>query len=342
MNKNKTILVSLAGVIALAVAVMAYLDWSAYSAKVSALEGDDMEGVEGLESVVVKAEKLSRKDVYPSAESVKAIDEKTSRLVEWCKDAKRLAARGDKIFPKTTPAAFKEFIVADAKRLASLPGQVQGALVKAEFAFGPFKEYIAEGKMPAESDLPRLQRQWDDVAGIVEILSGCGIAEVLDVQFKAKAEPKVDAQPQGRRRRQNARKPAVKEEAKVKEPKSYTYVFSFASRGPGIAKAINSLATSERFTVVEDFSFAREKDAIAEALSGDDKKSEASSSRRGRRGRRLQAAADAAGEEAAEKKGGIVTDPVLDEPFKVEMTVSVYDFGTLEDDAAAEKKGEGK
>jgi histidinol dehydrogenase len=63
MNKNKTILLSIAGVIALASAVMAYLDWSAYSAKTAALEGDDMEGIEGLESVIVKAEKLSRKEI---------------------------------------------------------------------------------------------------------------------------------------------------------------------------------------------------------------------------------------------------------------------------------------
>ena len=153
MNKNKTILLSIAGVIALASAVMAYLDWSAYSAKTAALEGDDMEGIEGLESVIVKAEKLSRKEIYPSAESVKAIEEKIARLEEWQKEAKRLASRGDKVFAKTTPAAFKEFIVTDAKRLSQLPGDVGGALVKSEFTFGPFKEYIAEGKMPAESEL---------------------------------------------------------------------------------------------------------------------------------------------------------------------------------------------
>lgn len=339
MNKNKTILVSLGGVIALAFAVMAYLDWSAYSAKVAALEGDDMEGIEGLESVIAKAEKLSRKEIYPSAESVKALEDKTSRLSDWCRDAKRLAARGDKVFAKTTPAAFKEFIVSDAKRLASLPGQVQGRIVKGEFAFGPFKEYIAEGKMPAESDLPRLQRQWDDVAVVVECLAECGVAEVLDVQLKAKAEPKPEAQP-AQRRRQNARRAAaVREEPKKKEPVAWTYVFTFASRGPGIVKAVNRLATSERFIVVDDFSFARDKDSVAEALSGDEKKNEAGASRRGRRGRRL--AVDAAAEaESGTKKGGIVTDPVLDEPFKVTMTVSVYDFGTLEDDAAeAGKKG---
>jgi hypothetical protein len=320
---------------------MAYLDWSAYSAKVAALEGDDMEGIEGLESVIAKAEKLSRKEIYPSAESVKAIEEKTSRLADWCRDAKRLAARGDKVFAKTTPAAFKEFIVSDAKRLASLPGQVQGRIVKSEFAFGPFKEYIAEGKMPAESDLPRLQRQWDDVAGVVECLAECGVAEVLDVQLKAKAEPKVEATP-AQRRRQNSRKAAVKEEPKKKEPVAWTYVFTFASRGPGIVKAVNRLATCERFTVVDDFTFGRDKDSVAEALSGDEKKNEAGASRRGRRGRRL--AADAAAEAETEtKKGGIVTDPVLDEPFKVAMTVSVYDFGTLEDDASqAGKKGDEK
>lgn len=342
MNKTKTILVSLGGVIALAAAVLAYLDWSAYSAKKAALEGDDMEGIDGLETVVVKAEKLSRKEIYPSAGSVKAIEEKIARLSEWCADARRLASRGDKLFQKTTPAAFKEFIVSDAKRLAALPGQAAGMLVKPDFAFGPFKEYIAEGKMPAEADLPRLQRQWDDVAGIVEKFAGCGVAEILDIQLKAKAEPKEEVSPRQRRRAQ-PRKAAAKPEAKSKEPVSWTYVFTFAARGPGIVKVVNALATSERFAVIEDFSFGRDKDVVAEALAGDEKKSDAGSSRRGRRGRRLVQAEAESKEDESAKKGGIVTDPLLDEPFKVTMTVSVYDFGTLEEDGDGnQKKGEEK
>lgn len=342
MNKNKTILLSIAGVIALASAVMAYLDWSAYSAKTAALEGDDMEGIEGLESVIVKAEKLSRKEIYPSAESVKAIEEKIARLEEWQKEAKRLASRGDKVFAKTTPAAFKEFIVTDAKRLSQLPGDVGGALVKSEFTFGPFKEYIAEGKMPAESELAKLQRQWDDVSVVVEKLAECQISELLDIQIKAKVEPKEEPKQNARRQRQQRKAAAKVEAPKAKEPVAHTYVVTFASRGPGIVKAVNAFSTAERFIVVEDLAFSREKDGIAEALAGDEKKADDKSSRRSRRSRRALLADDKKSEEA-EKKSGIVTDPMLDQPLKAVMTLSIYDFGSLEDDSASgQQKGEAK
>ena len=65
-------------------------------------------------------------------------------------------------------------------------------------------------------------------------------------------------------------------------------------------------------------------------------------SRRRRRGGDEPSAAQASAEASA-AKGGIVTDPVLDEPFAVSMAVTVYDFGSLAEDAEAkEKKGDSK
>jgi hypothetical protein len=105
---------------------------------------------------------------------------------------------------------------------------------------------------------------------------------------------------------------------------------------------VNAFSTAERFIVVEDLAFSREKDAIAEALAGDEKKADDKSSRRSRRSRRALLADDKKSEEA-EKKSGIVTDPMLDQPLKAVMTLSIYDFGSLEDDSASgQQKGEAK
>ena len=183
MNKTKMILAGIGGAAGLAVLVLAFLVWQAFSAKTAAIEGDDEEGIDGLETVEARAQGLSRKPVYPCAKSVDAISANQTAIDDWCKEGLKLAARGDKVFPKTTPAQFKADIVNDAKRLMALPGRVGGKLVKPDFAFGPFKDYIVEGKMPAEAELGTLQRQWDDVATIAEMLATNGVAELVDVQF---------------------------------------------------------------------------------------------------------------------------------------------------------------
>ena len=344
MSKNRLILSVLGGVIGLIALVMAYFIWSAYSAKTAAIEGD--EESEGLESCVDKAERLSRGAVYPCAESVKAVEANIAKVGEWKSDASRLAARGDRVFPKTTPAAFKTFIVADAKRLSSLPGLANGALMKPDFAFGPFKDYISGGNMPADDKLAELQRRWDDVTTVIETLAACGIAELVEIDFKtlqAKEDPKeaeAKKNNRGKNRKSNAGRKAKAEASEPEGPAAYTYGFTFTTRPAGFVKAINALETGERFTVVNDFSFVRAKDVIADALGGDEKKeAQQASSRRSRRGRR------AAAQPEAEKEGpknGIVTDPVLDEPFTVSMTVTVYDFRTLEESADQDKKGSTK
>lgn len=331
MNKSKIILAAIGGVAGVAALVMAYLVWSAYSAQVAAMEGDD-EGTDGLETVLDQANKLSRKPVYPCAASVKAVESNELQVTEWKAEALKLASRGDRPTKATTPAQFKADMVVEAKRLLALPGSVQGLIAKPDFAFGPFKDYISEGKMPADAKLAELQRQWDDVVLIVEMLAQCGIAELTDIQFKAKAE---ETQEEAKPARKMAKK--VKAAAKAEstfKPSAQTYVVTFTTRPLGFVKSLNALGTSERFMVVEGFTFTREKDVLTEALGGGEKKDAAQQS--GRRRRRGAAVEQKAEEE--KPKNGIITDPLLDAPFKVELTVSTYDFRTLDDTQKEEEK----
>ena len=333
MNKTKLTLAVSGGVIGLAVLGAAVFAWSAYSAKIAAMEGDEEEGTDGLETVIAQAQTLSRKLVYPCAASVKTIESNRTAVAAWQEEAQKLAVRGDRVFEKSTPAAFKTFIVSDAHRLATLPGAVGGALVKPDFAFGPFKDYIAGGKMPADAQLAEFQRKWDDVATVVEILATSGIAELTDVQFKAAEEPK--AEPKNARKNKTAARGAKREAQNAKNaPVDHSYVFTFAAKPVAFVKAINALETCERFITVDGFTFTRGKDAIAEALGGDEKKAEAAAStgRRGRRGRRGAAESTPLEKmEDAAAKNGIVTDPVLDGPLTVVLNVTVRDFGSLEE-----------
>ena len=344
MNKNRMILAVVGGVIGLAVLATAYLVWSSWSAKTAALEGDDEN--EGLEAVTAKAERLSRSSVYPCAESVKATAESASKIADWMQGARHLVAAGDRMFEKTTPPAFKTFLVQDAKRLVSLPGSASGALAQPDFAFGPFKGYISGGDLPSEAQLAELQRRWDDVAIVTETLASCGIGELTDVQFKTAEEKPAEEQQQnvrGNRRQQKrqAKKPKAKagEETVAKAVSSFSYVFAFTATPAAFVKAVNAFETCERFISVDDFSFRREKDAIAEALGADEKKDAAQTGGRRRR-RGGGAPSQAAEEKSDEAKSGIVTDPQRDALLSVTMTVTVHDFGSLLEDGDKNKSDE--
>ena len=359
MNKTKMILAGTGGAIGLVVLVLGFLVWQAFSAKTAAIEGDDEEGTDGLETVEARAQSMSRKPVYPCAASLSAIAANQKAVDDWCKEGLSLAVRGDKVFPKTTPAQFKTDLVADARRLADLPGKAGGKLVKPDFAFGPFKDYIVEGKMPAEAELGELQRKWDDVTTVTELLSTNGIAELLDVQFKAAAKDEGPETKDVRRGKADKKKGSAKSNNRTIEQSiiSHSYVFTFAAKPAAFIRTLNALESCERFITVDDFSFVRPSDVIAESLGGDEKKAseaQASGGRRGRRGRRGGGEADSSplrtsGQETASPEGRnrIVTDPLLDAPMTVTVTVTVHDFRSLEDSGEAassplEEKGASK
>lgn len=331
MNKTKMTLAVVGGAAGLVVLVAAFLAWRSSSARTVALEGDVEEGIDGLETAMEQARSLSHKDVYPCAASVAAIASNRTLVATWETEAQELAARGDKTFEPTTPPAFKSFIVSDARRLMNFPGRVDGRIAKPDFAFGPFKSYIAEGKMPDKANLVELQRQWDDVATVVEILATNGVVELTDVQIRQKAE-KEDPKARNRRRPSNS---GVSRQT-AGAPSSFTYVFSFAAKPAAFVRAINALETAERFIVVDDFEFVRPSDTIAESLAGEDKKAQTRGTAARRSGRRRGVAVTEDTKEEAKKENGIVTDPVLDAPLSVSLTVSVYDFRSLEDEKTEE------
>lgn len=336
MNKTKMILIGIGGGVGLLVLVAAYFAWSAFSDRTIATEGDYDGEVTGFDSVMSEAQQLSRKKIYPCAASLREIESNRTVIVEWTKEATKLATRGDRAFPSTTPAQFKTDMVNEAQRLRALPGRVTGKLTKPDFAFGPFKEYVAGGSMPKDSELPELQRKWDDVVTVVETIAACGVAELTDIQFKAVEEreqgtgnrdqKKAKAKTRGQKTKDKGQRPS----SDVFCPLSFSYVISFNARPAALVKVLNALVVCERFITVDALTFARPKDAVAAAFGEDEKKQEASGGRRGRRGRRGGAEASAPESDGKDKsKNRIVTDPLLDEPMSVVLTVTVSDFNSL-------------
>ena len=132
----------------------------------------------------------------------------------------------------------------------------------------------------------------------------------------------------------------------VQCPSSFSYVFTFAARPSAFIRTINALESCERFVTVDSFSFVRPADVVAEAFGGDEKKAEAQASgRRGRRGRRGGEADSSplqtSGQETAspKSKNRIVTDPLLDAPLTVTLTLTILDFRSLEDEKQSGEEG---
>ena len=175
MNKTKIILISIGAVCGVAALVLGYLVFDTLSATAS--------GCEELDGARETLRKQVSAEIKPVKAAVDAIEENRLAYANWTEEAKRLAARGDKEFGPTTDAAFKTFMVAEAHRMAEFPGGVEGKLVKAGFPFG-FQQYILDGAMPPAAELPKLQRQWDDVTSVVTTLAKAGVYELQSIQLK--------------------------------------------------------------------------------------------------------------------------------------------------------------
>lgn len=335
MSKTKIILAAIGGSCALVSLVLCFLIWSAASDRSE--KADEIEDSSGM-GMMDSARKLMRQPIYPGPASVRALESNRTEYASWSASARTLAARGDCVFEATTAPAFKTFLVEEARHLSELPGGVDGKLVKPEFPFG-FKDYIIGGKMPEEADLPRLQREWNDVSTVISALAVTGVVEIVDVTMKAKAEePEQQESNAGRR---NRRRKALKadEAAAENAPLVTTFTVVFRARPQGLVSAVNAIVASSRFIVIDDMSFVREQDALSEILGGDSK-GESAAPRRSSRRRRGANPADE--ESAAESKGlvpgGLVTDPARAPLLKVSMSFSVYDFRSRTNDGKEVEK----
>lgn len=347
MNKSKIVLAAIGGVTLVAALAAGFFLWQASNAKTAVLEGDFEEGTDGLDAVMQKAASLAGKAVFPSQESEKMFEANREKFDEWRAEALNLASRGDRKYQETTPAAFKEFLLNEAKRLSSLPGSANGCLIKPGFPFGPFKEFILDGKLPPEAKLPSLQRQWDDITFAIETLRTAGALEVTGLEIKAPAKPVEEKKAVGKKKR-SSRRPAAgrkqQDETEKEEASCESYVLTFLARPAALVRTLNALSTCERFVTVEGFSFFKESDYLVEAISSNKKEaSESVTKKRSSRSRsrRREAKEEEQKVETPRERAlrmGIISDPSCDSPLTVSVTFSIRDFGTLSAEAEEEEK----
>lgn len=328
MSKTKITLAAIGGTSALAVLGAVVFAFIAFDSK-STCE-------EELQETIDEARKYIRQEIPPCAESKAAIDESCEQVKTWREEAFKLAARGDRPIAPMSVAQFKEFMIGESHRIGALPLNSTNKIVDASFEFGPFKPYISDGKMPEEAELNTLQREFDDTVLILETLAETGVKRVksFDLDDRGVA-PKAEAAEQStgraRGRKGKAQPKKAKAEPETFKPATHTYRVICLTTPAAFVQALNRFATMQRYVVVDNFTLAMERDAIAVALGGAEaKKEESGSSRRRRR------AAVVEEEKSAEEGAGEapkvtpVTDPATDAVFEAVLTISVHDFKTLE------------
>lgn len=342
MNKTKIIIVSVAGVSLVASLALGYLAYDE--------SGRAEESRTSADRKLSQAQGWLRKGA--DAGSVKTINEVAESYSTWADAARTAASVGDLESEPTTASALKGKMVEDARRFSSLPGIVDGKLVKNDFGFG-FAELVTGGAMPAAADLDRLQREWHDVVTVLDLLVDAGAVSIDEVKVEVAAKPReTEVKPK------RGRKKSRKTEEKVETELITAMTVQFQTPASGLVASLNSLAANPRFIVVEDMTFARASDEIVENLAamakhGEEASEGESASRnrrpRGRsRSRKERVEEETDSEKDAASKPAIVTDPQTAPAFKVSLKLKVYDFRTGEqrraerEAAAAAEKEEAK
>ena len=328
MSKNQIVMAAIGGVTLVASGVLGYLAFDAFSSKAEAVEAGD-----GAKESV---RRLLRADVSPDKESELAYRKNADTLAGWTEAALATAAAGDRaVSSDINPAAFKQKLVDEARALSELEGGVDGKIVKPGFNFG-LPDFVTGDKLPEQEMLPKYQRLWGDIRLVFEMLQACGVAEIVRIEpagvVSAAAQTQQEEKPK-------AKKGRGKKDAEAEKP-VYTveqYAVDFRAKPAALVKAVNALATTPRFIVVDSMSFAREGDMIAAALGeGEKAKGAQQQAAGGRHSRRKKVVEEVEkpAEESEEKKG-LVNDPVNEAPFLVKITLSTYDFGSAANKPAA-------
>ena len=320
MSKGKVMACVAGGLFVVTAGVLGYLLYDAYSTRV-----EKEEELDGERSTFRNHYQAA---VFPSRKSIDAVTSNRADYVYWLKGVQAFAARGDKSFPQDeTPAAFKQRLAEEIRRLSALPGGADGHLAAQGFLFG-FDKYLGESAvLPEKAEVPLLAVQLDTISRLADMFAKADVLEVREIKRLEPAAEKTD----GEERRPSAKKrrPAKEKEAEDGPvTTSLDYGVSILVRPSAFVRVLNALTADVRFTVVKTLSFRESADMIVDKLNAIEAaltKKDAPAT--GRRRRRRAAAEEEPAEETAKKEDRLVVDPELDAPVAVDMTISVYDFG---------------
>lgn len=319
MNKNQLTMAITGGAAVLATLVMAYFINSTGATREDAI--GDLETQKG----------IFNQNRNASRDEEKAVRANVSALRDWMSAATDLAASVTGAMAKVdmdlSASVFKSRMLDDVRRYQKLPADTKIKFVAAGDApidqtFPDFKDYIIRNSMP---EAPELRRRWAEICLVLDTLVQCGAESLVSVKVDTPAPVRED--PAARRVSAPSPAPSFKVDAEK-------YTFVFLARQDALVRALNALATVDRFISVDALSFVQEPDPLVAVLGGSSKDKDEKAGRHGGRRRRGAASEPESmteEEKAAEKlRSGTVTnpaDPLAYTPFKVTMSLSTLAVG---------------
>lgn len=338
MKKSVIIMASAGGAALLAVAIIGYLTFAAFS--------EQGETRDAIDAALGNVQRINSRPIAPIADSVLALENNAAEIEKWYKEALQLVSVGDHAVDKTlTPSSFKEKLVDEAAILAKEPGNVLGSIVKEGYAFG-FDRFITGSDLPEEEKLAEYDRQWSDIKVIVKALSNAGGSEFVSIEMKTipeilqaigvdvGAEAKNNKKDDRKNARSNQRGNNKKKAEAEKPQESYSlqgYRIVYRARPQAQVKFLNELASSQqRFVTTFNLSFTHEDDPIAKVLAPAKSPSESTGTKKSRKSRKRSAEPEETAADAGAPKAptGMVIDTDNGGELVITLDLATVDFNT--------------
>ena len=264
--------------------------------------------------------------MFPSEENVKRVQEDQKALETWLNNVSNdLHVSESPVDEAQTPVRFKQVLQNTVRSLIADP-RAHKTVIASDFKFG-FDKYLGESdSLPNKEHVVRLSQQLAVIQTLADALLSCKInklerigREMFDDADADKDKPQETG---GRRRaRQNtAQQPQKQAVVKSAEASDlYTkqqFVLEFQARPTEFAQVINRLASMDLFVVVSEVEFQKIDDPMTQR---EQRKKETAKKRTDDTEKKV----DLAKVPHSER---IVSEPTLDPPVRVKVTLDVYTF----------------
>lgn len=256
-----------------------------------------------------------------SSQVAKKVEEARKALSEKALAAYAYVSTNDlKVAKVLEGAKLQNLMNADYERFKKLPEGSSRKIIKEDFAFGKFGDYI-KGKVPSKDEAQVLSRQWNDVSILTDILVDAGATELTEVKvITPKKEEVANTNQRGRASRgRNAANTANADNAKYAS-ENESYEITFLARPAALVKFLNLVSSSKRFFAVDSLKFEQAGDPLLQAIGAESKDE---STRKNRKNKK--------DDEDSSLSKVCVTDPATTEPFTVTLKISAMIFTEKEE-----------
>ena len=256
-----------------------------------------------------------------SSQVAKKVEESRKALTEKALAAYAYVSTNDLRVAKVLEGArLQNLMNADYERFKKLPEGTSRKIIKEDFAFGKFGDYI-KGKVPSKEEAQLLSRQWNDVSILTDILVDSGATELTDVKvITPKKEEVANTNQRGRASRGRNVANTAKADSSKYASENESYEITFLARPAALVKFMNSISSSKRFFAVDSLKFEQVGDPLLQAIGADSKEE---STRKNKKVNKE--------EEDPSLSKICVTNPMTTEPFTVTMKISAMIFTEKEE-----------